>query len=257
MTPPLIFKKPERQRDCFISKVNHVGSSRSVRLKIPYAKYVGYNGNILRLWIPEDASVKDIFDGYDAESMVATVHNNEKWFANSLTPEDIQTFFRKSYHQNSITLLMSDVKTHMIHYNGDVVDAMTDIKDMASCKLSVEIEIQGLYFFSTRFGLRWIVRSLHVSSVEGEAETAIAAAVDRESIEQAWEYDLEGLDAAVMADIEDYRVKIGKLRAFREDVKAKFAKARGFGGCSEEWNVALGEVATASAKYYNGSLFYL
>ena len=190
---------------------------------------------------------------YDGESLDATLQNNGKWFTNSLTEEDIHTFFRKSYQKDNMTLLMSDVKTQTIHYNNVVVDALTDIKDITSCKISAEIELQGLYFFGTRFGLRWIVRALYVISAEVEPE----AVVDRDAIEQAWTDDLDRLTVLVDADVQEYTSKINRLTAFKTNVQAIFAKARGYGDCSEEWNEALSEVATTSAKYYNGSLFYL
>lgn len=254
----LNFKKPERQKESYVSRVNTVGSARSVRVTIPFARYVGCTGHTLRLWLPPDASVKGVMDGYDAASLEATVENNGTWFANALTDEDIHTFFRKSYQTDHMTLLMSGVKRQMIHYNNVVVDTLTDIHDLASCRISAEIEIQGLYFFSTRFGLRWIVRALYIASPEKEAEAeAEEAIIDRGAIEQAWVQDLERLNVSVDADIQDYMEKINRLVAFKEDLQATFKKARGSGECSAEWNEALSEVATKSAKYYNGSLFYL
>ena len=249
----LIFKKPERRKDCYVSRVNSELSARNIRITIPFSKYLGYTGNVLRLWIPPDASVKEVIDVYDEACLEATLENNKKWFANALSEEDIRTFIRKSYQNDIISLLMSNVRRHMIHYNSTVVDSLTDIKDLATCRITADIEIQGLYFFTTRFGLRWIVRALYIVSSEEETETL----VDREGIEQAWVDDLEKLNISVDADIQDYTSKINRLAAFKEDMNAAYTKAKGCDECSNEWNEALSEVAKNSAKYYNGSLFYL
>lgn len=252
----LAFHPPEQKTgDMAYSKVCIVGrQSKPVRVLIPFTQFVSMHGQVLRIWLPEDSSALNTINGYDDESLMAVETNNTAWFSNTLTSEQIRSFFRPSISHSTISLLVSDVKTPQLYYNRDSIDTLDGV-NMENCRLSAEIEIQGLYYFRKRVGLRWILRVLRI---ETNKETIVEGDVaDKTELESTWADDLASLALSVDKDISTYTQRIIDLAKFKADAYDLLSKAKECQTCSAEWNEALMELSKKTSKYYNGSLFYL
>jgi hypothetical protein len=252
----LTFHKPTRKKDAFVAKVT--ADSKPVRIHIHYVKAVNYNGHVMRFWIPEESSANALLRTYDTECLEATLANNVEWFSNALEPESIHAFFRNSVSKNVIATLVSDVKPPTVYFNRELLPETMTLADipLQECRMSAEIEIQGLYFFSQRFGIRWILRTLRIEK-EREDHKPDETPVAKSDIEATWESDLRQLDEAIQTDIDAYMGRISTLETLKHDAHSMLESATSKSSCSDEWNELLSQLASKVAKYYAGGLFYL
>lgn len=248
----LVIKNPTRKKDTYVAKVA-CKEGRAVRVTFPYAKFVTRNGHILRIWVPDDSTIADVVSAYDEECLQAALTSNAEWFSNALDPEKIHGFFRKSINRNTMAILISDVKPPCIYHNRSIVESFDGIGDPSKVRLSVELEIQGLYFFSQKFGLRWLLKTI---KIEDEPDEELEEPRDHKSdVEDEWERDIKTLDEGIQRDIEEYREKIRILEGLTTSVHGLLSKAKKEENCSLEWNATLSQLTDRMAKYYNGTIF--
>lgn len=249
----LLFQKPVKKQDGFVSKVTF--NNKPVRINIPDIKFVNKHTHVMRVAVVEEAS-RDTITEYDEAALSTTITNNTQWFHNVLTSEQINEFFRSSLNNSILALLVSPLKEPYITYNGKCYDLDNlNTVDLSNCSISIDIEIQGLYFFSQKFGLRWILRKMTITSpVDADVEDEDAL---KESVEATWEEDLEDLHMSIDNDISKFNERIKKLEDLKNTTTTMLTKAKGYERCCSEWNDLLKTMTTKITKYYNGSLFYL
>jgi hypothetical protein len=248
----LSFAKPVKKTNMYVAKV--VKDDKAVRLVIPYAKFVGKANNILRVWIAEDSTVGEDLRAYDAMALNATMVNNEQWFNNALDPQQIDQFFRHSVNNNVLSILISDVRTPVVYVgmNKSPVESIDDVGiPLDNAKLSIEIEIQGLYFFSQRFGLRYILRTICVE--EDATDEDMRDDEFREDVENEWSSELQGLHHSIAEDISEYEKRIEMLRHLKLDTDDIFESAKTLS--KHEWDANLTRLTRLVGKYYNGTIF--
>lgn len=251
--------KPVKKRDFFTSKITQNNlHNKPVRINVYATKFVSYNGQVLRLWIPTESSTCDKIDQYDKVCFDTTIANNAVWFNNSLTSEQIESFFRKSINQNILALAVSDVRPPVVFFNQQPIQDLTllDTSKLATCHISADIEAQGLYFFTTKFGMRWMLRTLYIEEEVPEVQENMNKS-QKEEIENQWAQDIENLRKAVHDEVIQYRKRIDNLHVFLRETDETLETAKRQPECTSTWNELLEELSLKVSKYYGGGLFYL
>lgn len=254
----LIYHKPIRKVDAFVCKVTKP-DLKPVRMTIYFAKIVSLNPRLLKVWIPEDSSSKELLDQYDNSALDATIKNNTIWFNNGLEQEQIQSFFRRSVNNKDVVaILSSEVRPPIVLYNEEPLPDGIEIKDLplSECHISLEIELQGLFFYSQKFGLRWLLRSIKIDKNDQDTPETIVN-ITKGDVEAHWKHDIEALNASIDNDIESYTTRIELLKAYRKEVNGLLSDAIEEKDASPRWNDCLAEMSCKVAKYYAGGLFYL
>jgi hypothetical protein len=250
----LVFHKPTKKTDHYVSSVTTT-DGKPLRLTINFAKHISLNDQVMRVWIPESASIQDTFREFDQEALYATLVNNTKWFSNALHEDAIRDLFRSSVTKNVIAFLVSNVRLPTLYYKRERIESLDDIP-LVNSRLTVELEAQGLYFFSRRFGFRWILRTLRIEP-DDTGSDKLEDSINKVDIESAWETELQTMYEKVDSDIEMHRTRIKMLEDFKGEMTDLFDAAKKESGCTDMWNEALALLAHKQAKYYSGALFYL
>ena len=256
-----MFQVPVRKKDGYVSKITLEG--KTIRTTIPFAKFIHKSPSVLRVWLPEDAQVLDTFKEYDELALSSTITNNSKWFNNALDSTTIAEYFRPSVTKEGIMgLLLSASKPPTIIHDRKQLDQLDQLSSLdlsnSNYKLSLEVDLQGLYFFSQKFGLRWAVRTIYIETVQEDVMEGDLMDVSlKASIEDKWEEDVQALNASIDQDIDKYEKYTQVLKDLKHDAHNMLTTARNEEVATEEWNSVLAQLATKIAKYYNGSLFYL
>jgi hypothetical protein len=126
---------------------------------------------------------KRTFQDIDSLAIHNLISNNNTWFNNNLTEEEIRQLFRTSIceQSNTITLLFND-KTKI--YVNDKSCELTDFvsRDMSyfrHCMLNIKAQHLGLYIYAKQTINRWYVNSIHLYNEEIDMD-------NKEDIEDAW-----------------------------------------------------------------------
>ena len=172
---------------------------------------------------PEDAWAVGVAEALDAFALRAAIDYNGDWFKNGLSEEQILEFFRTSVerrHGGAVEMRVTVSATstpHTLEVAGRAYDNFDDwYKEWrrhakSARDVRLEVEVAGLLFGATEFGLRYHLRSAVVETVAPGEEVAF----DRLELEGELRADLTRALASQHARLTD------RLRACNE------AQARG------------------------------
>lgn len=250
---------PKKKNGVYVSKMRGDDKNSTIRIKINNAKFVGLNnipgsGDLLRIWIPPTSvSVLEELKSIDENSLNIIIENNEKWFKNSLLPDQIKEFFRPSLNtlNNTMAILNTLTQQSLIVHDSNVVDSLSDI-DFAATRINVEIEAQGFYFFQKKCGIRWIIRKL-----AAETETLNESTddwVDRAAIEKEWGREIDEIDELINRECAALANKTARLQEFKQHIHSELGAARAAENMNIEWNAILQKLSLKISKYYDGIL---
>jgi hypothetical protein len=252
----VILENPRKKATNYVSKITD-DNGKIIKVKIPYSKYVYLHeqqagGHLLRILLEDNSKpllkIKDI----DENVRMNAVDNNTKWFHNSLSENEIESYFRKSIqdHNNVITVMIPDIHDIIIRYNNEVIEKLsTDKFQDPNIYLSLEIEAQGLYFFPKRFGIRWIVNKLSIHN-EFQNESSFDEFIDKENIENEWTEDIQHIEVMINKDIEILEKKTLQLDQLKKNLYETLENAKNIKNVSKEWHIKLKELSHRITKYY-------
>lgn len=213
----------------------------------------GGGGYVVKLLLPADSPTTEHLLAIDAEAQRAGAERNGAWFRNNLTADDMRALFRPAIGPAAgggarpIAVLASDVKEpRPLALDGAELDGAAALAELATgaqgraalraCQATCVLEAQGLYFYARRFGVRWRLRSLTLTSPAVAAEEAAAAAAlnddDRRGIEAQWAAEIAAFGARLDA-------QAAALAARKAEVAELLAAAAALPAAEKEWNATL------------------
>lgn len=250
---------PKKKNGVYIAKVLNQNNG-VYRLKFTMAKYISLNkipasGDLLKIWLSptNDITAESIklISEIDNEVLDIIKEHNKEWFKNELDEDQIKEFFRPSLNlaSNTLSILNATVHQSLLVFNKNIIDSIYDI-DFTDSLIEAEIEIQGLYFFQKKCGIRWILHKLIVNSNSIDVSDDI---LDRETIEETWDTDIESFNTHIDENCTRLQNKIDKLQKFKRDINDTYNKTKEL-ELSKDWNKILEELSKRILKYYDGIL---
>jgi len=245
-----------KKKRAYVAKVI-TKDNKPYRLRIHFAKFISLQkipssqGNILKIWLDDkNQTIINTINKLEEDVLEIIIKNNKDWFENELSLQDIKKFYRNSIDllNNSISLLNENTEQVLIIYNNNIVDSFDDI-NFADTDLNLEIEIQGLYFFQKKCGIRWIVRKLVITN--NNLNENLDDWFDRKDIESQWEDDLLALNMNIDDNCNTMYNKINKLKEFKQEINDKFEESKNK-NLDTEWNKMLNNLSVKIIKYYDG-----
>jgi len=258
----LKIEKPTKKNGLYIAKVFDIHTNKQFRIKINLAKYISLNkipasGDVLKIWLnPKNEIMKtaviDVIKQIDQEVLDVIKMQNNHWFRNELTEEKINSLYRPSFNvlNNTLSILNANTQQSILISDNNIVDTIHDI-DFTETDLLLDIEIQGLYFFQKKCGIRWILRKLVVSKEASQESTEDW--IDRRAIEDAWEDDLAVINKSIDENCNILATKINKLQDFKDEINGEFAESKET-TISADWNTKLRNLSLKIIKYHEGTI---
>jgi len=254
----LVLHTPKKKSTNFVSKITD-DYGKPIRLKIPYCKaqYLKDNstngyGHLLRIILPKNSDQYTRIKDIDETICNYTIQNNQKWFSNNLTTDEIRAFFRQSLNteNDTITTMIIDIKDIVIRVNDIVVDILEEVDfTNPTLYLSLEIEAQGLYFFPKKCGIRWVVNKLSLYS-EYPLHTTPDDFIDKETVENEWETEIFNIQTNIEKNIDMYNNKILSMTKYLKELQENLATIKTI-DFTEEWNYKLVELSHKVVDYYS------
>jgi hypothetical protein len=270
------FSLPQRRKNAFVSRMRTAAGNKAIVVKIGGCQVLsvkslvssadsaqdgagagggGGSGYLAKILLPLDSPATQRMLAMDAEAETAGAEKNAAWFSNNLTPDDMRAMFRASIGASPdggdsllATVLVSDVKEpRPLTLDGIELDSSEAIAEMSltaagraqlrGCQATCVLEAQGLYFYARRFGVRWCLRSLALTTPAAVAAEASAAAEltadDRATIESHWAAEVAAFGArmdAAAAALQRRKAEAAELLAAAVALPAK---------AEREWNATL------------------
>lgn len=254
----ILLHNPKKKATNYVAKITD-DTGKIIRVKIPACKIVYLReqptgGHLLRLIISKELEQYKEIQEIDDSICENAISNNQKWFHNNLQEDEIKEFFRPSLNiiQDTITVMISDIKDIVITLNGVVIDSIDEIDYKSqTIDLSLEIEAQGLYFFPKKFGIRWIVNKLTFSNIELINKNDTDDIIDRTLIENEWKNEIFSIKELIKEDIGTLTNKINLLKDYSIELENSLEETIKISSI-KEWNQNFIQLSHKITKYYSG-----
>ena len=269
----VIVHTPEKKSNVYIARLTTCQESQDasnnrymkskVKLVLNAVKLVSISpmdkgGHLLKIYVSDEEAV-DALNTIDVHVKEETKLRNGEWFNNTLDDQTIETMWRPAINamNHTMSILVSDTKEPNIYKDGELVDSIQHLCSdglTPGTTITLQIEAHGVFFYPTKFGVRWFARLIHVLKDDGNRDTDVESTdwVDRTSIEQSWTEDVHELESQVEKDIDALTAQIRHLDDLKRSVQNELALAKACPRDDPEWNTRLRTVAKKCTKYYSG-----
>lgn len=265
----MIIHAPEKRKDHYVSQVTTGRKHQQpFTVRVSDARVVGIHelandaGYLVKLWIAPDNPALDAITDVDREVIDTSIEHNQEWFANSLSRDKINEYFRPCVNQQVCSVIVSTVKVpRSLVVCGTTVDDFSCVQSAPAVKrltCDCTLEIQGVYFYPKKFGVRWIVRTLEL--YDGNVVPSATASADapsgwdREEIEDFWRTEVQEAHELIGSDITALYAKIDALAALKRDLTDSLKAARRLPECDSTWDEQLESLKGKIFKYKTGRL---
>jgi hypothetical protein len=247
---------PVKKLKNYVAKVTTL-TGKPLRLRVD-ATYMSMatlekGGQTMKVYIP-DADVARHLSEVDDFVRAETIERNGDWFDNELDPEVINTLFRDSLNKvhNTMTVLLSDSKEPNWFVNEECVDSEVPLHSGAN--IGLDLEVQGVFFYSKKFGVRWIVRNVYIGDHHSENDTTshLDLDIDKNHIQECWRRDVDDLHVRIDEDIASLKSSIGRLESLKLSMESDLENARSQPDINGAWETALTSLAKNCKLYMRG-----
>lgn len=261
---------PEKYKDYYMSRVTRKNNKNFI-VKVPDCKVAGIhalandNGYVIKMYIPTDSIAAETMADIDAMAIKAASDNNREWFANGLSNDKINEYFRTCSVDGFADVLVSAIKVpRNIEWRGDLVEdfsqvALTLGRELKAMDCSCTLEAQGLYFYPKKFGIRWIVRDIAfrdraLQTTDDDVEAIGPETTEAREIEAFWEKELQDVRDMIKKDMEALYARIDKLATFKRELMDMLETAKTEKTCSSSWDSQLDNLRCHIFRYKTGRL---
>jgi hypothetical protein len=211
LTSTNTFTKPVFKKNYYISKVIDPLFIDCIDVKIKsISKLNNDKGYIVSLYI-DNTDVKK-FQDIDNDTIYTLLSNNNIWFDNNLSEDDIINLFMKSVceQNNTIDVVINDNSKVFVNDKiDDIKNHINNINYLRKCILNINIRHIGLYIYSKQTFNRWFANNINI--YEDMDENYIES---KEDIDNTWKDLVEDSNKILnekIQNIEDTKTKINML----------------------------------------------
>lgn len=252
----IVFKKPERKLDSFLVPIREGQGQGSGKVRIRMVDDVvlqkvlrvrDQDAHVLQCLV-RDGGVQERLQAYDEQVLQHVLDNCNTWFGTDLSEEKIRDMFLPSLNgRMELMALVSSIIEPVVVLNGNVLSGFCELlpfleslDDLTNLCIVLEIDAQGIYIRSKRFGIRWIVKHIRVVQegvVHTESPFDLCTRLD---VNRQLQEDMEDVEGHVQVEIEELEAKIKSLRDFIRRARGLLQDAEGIGGtdapeAEKEW----------------------
>lgn len=227
----LLFKKPERKLDSFLVPLRDKQNNK-IRLRITddivlqkVLKVRDQEAYVVQCLL-KDPQLKETIEQYDRAVLDHVLENCNSWFKADLSEEKILEMFLPSLsNQSELKALVSSIIEPVVMMDNvmrssfcEVIPVLESKSSLSDIRIILELEAQGIYIRSRKFGIRWLVKSVRMFQEDHPAEELFDPSTCRDVIE-SYRDDIVELERQVGREVDDLAKKIDQLQQFMRRVK--------------------------------------
>lgn len=251
----LLFKKPEKKLDSFLVPLRDKKNNK-IRIRITddivmqkILKVKDQNAHVIQCII-NDITLQETIKQYDKDVFDHVLENCNAWFQTDLSEEKIiQMFLPSINEQSEIKTLVSSIieptvflDNIMMNSFSEVIPIMESKKTLTDIRIVLELEAQGIYIRSRKFGIRWLVKSIRMFQDDIHPVENLFDASTCNDIISSYKDDMNELEYSIEMEIDDLRNKIRYLqdyahraRGLLDELENTKKKIHEGGEFSKEW----------------------
>lgn len=255
----VLVQPPQKRKNHYLSQITDA-KGKKIRIKISGASWIHLHpvegdGHVLRLYLPEDV---DQLNEIDDIVLQSTIEHNHSWFPNAMSEDTVRSLFRPSLHKKplpTLGLYVSVWKDPIVMLDGKQMDSIHQLPNIPKqAKVTVDMEAIGVCFFRQKFGVRWLVRKLWISTSQNQEDDLMHEdVIERDDVEASWEQELEDIKQVIEKEKLAFQSKINNLNSFYQSVHGILNDAKSEVDTTI-WNEKLENLSKHLAKYRSGAL---
>lgn len=260
MNNHLVVHDPVKKQNNYVARVTDPSvSGGPVRMRV-CANFMAFvpldkGGRTMRVHV-QDPDIAAKISAIDDFVRAETISRNAEWFDNDMDDDAINTLFRDSLNKlrSTMTVLLSDTREANWYSRGEYLDSEPEGGSLdPGTALVLDVEIQGLFFYPKKFGIRWIVRNVNINlDTDTADDDAGEDLCDREQIEECWRQDVAEVASQIDRDIARLQDSVAKLQATKLSIASELEEVRARKSVDAEWEKRLKDLAKRCATYFSG-----
>lgn len=229
----ILFDEPKLKRNYYLATTQQPVTHDIIDATVKkITRLDGDKGYLLSIYIGKNDQT--IFNTIDDESLQSLIENNDMWFNNDLSSNEISCLFKRAVcEQNNLINVYLTEKSQII-VNGvsqDILNEISIISDSVKLKqytMNLKLRLSGMYVYSSHTINKWCIKSLHMYSIEEDD-------VDREEINNFW-----------FEQIRECQETLENRKKIIEDTQKKlnqmYSKTTDTNMSNKEWEKKLSEI---------------
>jgi regulator of replication initiation timing len=230
------FNTPIKKNNIYIS--TSTKSTHLYLIDVKIIKTVPINDAKIELYLKiENEDLKEIFNNIEISTLNSIKENNNKWFKNSLSNEQINELYEPSFDVQTGILRIFIYKNNSprIIYKDNVCNSIFELLkyDLSNITIHIDIKFFGICIYSTKFYNIWVIKNIQCLN---DDEIDIS---DKITIYDSWNTELTKIDK----QIED---KIEELKILRENMWNIYNESKN----STEWKNELDNLRLTLTNFF-------
>jgi len=247
----IIYKKPVNKVNYYISQLNNpvYYNLNDVKLNslIKLSNNSKNDGYYLNVYL--DNYDIDFFREQDNNALFELILNNNSWFDNKLSEEDIKLLYRQSYcaQNNTLKVILSykvlpviTINDKIHHDTDELIRILSNPANYKKYYMSFKIQNVGIYIYNTICNIKWIIKSITINEINND----ICNELSKEEIEEEWK---QMIDEAI-ANIDN---KILVYQNIKEKISTAYNNLIDIEDADKIWENKISEIK----KYINNIIY--
>lgn len=167
MSSDISYSTPVLHKNIYVSKASSTVTHDKIDIKINKIHKSSNNGDYI-LNIYTDHCDEEFLKNIDDNAILSLLSNNNNWFKNSLSEDEIKTLFNRSFCSQTNTMTASITKNSNIFIEGkqtemeDLARILSDISLMKQYTVNLTLQLTGLYIQTSQTSNKWIIKYVNV-----------------------------------------------------------------------------------------------
>jgi len=230
------FNTPIKKNNIYIS--TSTKSTHLYLIDVKIIKTIPISDAKIELYLKiENEDLKEIFNNIEISTLNSIKENNNKWFKNSLSNEQINELYEPSFDVQTGILRIFIYKNNSprIIYKDNVCNSIFELLkyDLSNITIHIDIKFVGICIYSTKFYNIWVIKNIQCLN---DDEIDIS---DKITIYDSWNTELTKIDK----QIED---KIEELKILRENMWNIYNESKN----STEWKNELDNLRLTLTNFF-------
>lgn len=249
MANNIIFKKPVLKNKIYVSTTVEPLKIQIYEAKIKnIQKLKNSNGYFINVYIPHnnEYQLNNTFMNIDNMALNTILDNNNTWFDNNLSDEELKDLYKPSYSEqyNTLNIILSDnnpinIIIDNIYYsdNDKLLEILSDVRNLKKYIINLEIQYIGLYIYKELSTNKWLIKSINISNIETDN-----CSWDRDDIEESWNTEVININSLIDKKIEDSKNYIESLIKYKQNINDIYYEALQLKYADKNWENKLNEL---------------
>lgn len=228
----ILFKKPERKLDSFLVPIRDKKNNK-IRIRLTddivlqkILKVKDQNAHVIQCQI-NDEEVRNMIKQYDKDVMAHVLENCNLWFNTDLSDDKIKEMFLPSLsnHHELKTLVSSIIEPVVVLDHQlmtgfcEVLPIMESKSNLTQVRIILEIEAQGIYIRSRKFGIRWLVKSVKLFQDDIQPVEELFDISTCRDVTSSYHDDMIEVEQQVVEEIKELQKQINNLENYVQKLK--------------------------------------